>query len=467
MDELQKSIREWLDAKGRNGFDHFMIRQMGYTMKNKDDMNIRWSAYRTFLDRIHHKNLASDPTMKRWFGIGGYAVPGREMVFDICFALGLDAEGAEQFLVEGLREPSFQINDYQEIIYLYGFEHGLSQEECNEMAAEYEKELDLGVAFCQTHSTHELKQMYLAKRKLPKDGFLSWMKENISFFKGYSKTVLDYFQRYKRLILESVKEDAAICLESLLEDTEFNSWKRRRFIKETNLETIRRFIYSKKKIEPDLRTNILEMAQIAYSENDPNSLFIRELFTLDYETMLASAGSHKVLRMTEKRMSDLLGMAIQREKQMRAVGAASHLEKKKPEEECPDWIRLLVRELREDGEAAESLTVGQAYEWLQHYKKAQKRRCLLIQRGDLLPMIMYMTQKDYLKSNAYDMDEYNAAEVVKSFEEVANATLSGCNMALLNKEYDLDSLFYLCIQKSEMYSLSDVLDEIRIQQQQE
>ena len=206
------------------------------------------------------------------------------------------------------------------------------------------------------------------------------------------------------------------------------------------------------------------MAQIVYSENDPNSLFIRELFSLDYDTMLANADSHKVLRMTEKRMSDLLGMAVQREKQMRAVGAASHLEKKKPEEKCPDWIRLLVRELGNDGEGG-PMTAGQAYKWLQHYKKAQERRCLLIQRGDLLPMIMYMTQKDYLKRNSYDMDGYNAAEVVKSFEEVANATLSGCNMALLNKEYDLDSLFYLCIQKSEMYSLSDVLDEIRIQQQ--
>lgn len=465
MDDLQKSVREWIATKENQGFDSFLIKKMGFELSGNDDMAVRQQAYQMFIDQTRHKTLASAPTVKRWFGIGGFAVPGRETLFSICFALGVNVDEAEEYLLEGLKEPSFQINDYQEIIYLYGFEHGLSQRECDEMAAEYETRLDFDISFYQTHSTHELRQQYQTKRKLPREEFLSWMMENVSYFKGYSKTVLDYFQRYKRLILESVKEEAAVCLESLLEDTEFASWKRRRFVKETNLETVRRFIYSKKKIEPELRTSILDMAQIAYSDSDPNAMFIRELYSLDYKTMAAYSGNRKILRMTEKRMSDLLGTAIQRERQMRAVGAVAQLKKKKEDEKCPEWIRLLICEYKEAENVSESLTAGQAYEWLLDYKKNQKRRCLLIQRGDLLPMIMYMTQKDYLKNVSYDTDGYDAAEMIKRFEEIANATLSSCNMALLNKEYDLDSLFYVCFQESEMYSLADVLDEVRMQQE--
>lgn len=450
-----------MEAKRYQGFDCFLIRKMGYNLPDEEEASVRREAYRSFLAKTGHRELVSVPTMKRWFGIGGYAVPGREMLFSICFALGLNVAETEEFLLEGLKEPSFQINDYHEIIYLYGFEHSLSQEECEEMIAEYEEALDPGVSFDQTHSTHELRQQYQTSRRLPRKEFLAWMKENIHYFKGYSKTVLDYFQRYKRLILESVKEEAAKYLENLLEDTEYNSWKRRRFIRKTNLESIRRFIYSKKKIAPELRTSILELAQAAYSQSDPNSLLIRELFSMDYDALSVHAGDRRIHRMTEKRMSDLLGTAIQREKQMRAVGAAAKLEKRDPGEVCPEWIRLLIAELKGTGEEEGSMTAGQAYQWLRSYKKSQKRRCLMIQRGDLLPMIMYMTQEEYLKDISYDLDRYHAKEVQKRFEEIANATLLSCNMALLNKEYDLDSLFYLCFQESEMYSLVDVLDEIR------
>lgn len=464
MDELQKSVREWAMVKGHPGFDRFMIRKMGFVLSGQEEAQVRWEAYKAFLAKTDYRELASAPTVKRWFGIGGYAVPGREMMFSLCFALGLDAQETEEFLMEGLKEPSFQINDYHEILYLYGFEHGMSQEECEEMVAQYEECLDSDVFFCQTHSTHELRQQYMVKRNLPKGEFLTWMKDNINYFKGYSKTVLDYFQRYKRLILESVREEAQMCLENLLEDTEFHSWKRRRFISETDLETVRRFIYSKKKIDPELRASILEMAQAAYSETSPNSLCIRELFSLDYDVLSAYTGSRRILRMTEKRMSDLLGSAVQREKQMRAVGACLQLEKLDPEDACPEQIRFLITELKGNETEEKLPTVKQAHQWLDEFKRSQKRRCLMIQRGDLLPMIMYMTQKEYLRNISYDMDRYRAEEVQGRFEEVANATLSSCNMALLNKEYDLDSLFYLCFQPSEMYSLIDVLDEIRNQQ---
>lgn len=463
MEEFQKNIRDWLDRKREYTFDRFMIRQMGYRLGHEDDSDVRWSAYRTFLEKTGHRKLASEPTMKRWFGIGGYAVPGRETVFAICFALGLNAEDTAMFLTEGLREPSFQINDYQEIIYLYGLEHGLEQCECDEMAVQFEEQLDMDLSFCQTHSTHELRKQYQGKKELPKEEFLAWMTENGRYFKGYSKTALDYFFRYKKLILESVKEDAESILNRLLDDTEYASWKRRRLIRETNLETIRRFIYSKKKINAELRKDILELAQVTFSPQEPNSLFIRELFSFNYDALDSHMDTRKTLRMTEKRMSDLLGSAIQREKQIRAVSSCRLLEKTDGEKECPEQIQALIQEFDPHSGMPECVTASWALGWLQEFRKKQKRRCLLLQRGDILPMVVYMVQKDYLKNIARDIKQYDRDDAVLYFEEVANATLSSCNMALLNQEYEMDSLFYLCFQENDMYSLADVLDEIERQ----
>lgn len=465
MKDLHSSIQTWIRKKDYQSFDCFLIQQMGYTLDGKSDMDTRQKAYKVFCEKTSPVKLASVPTVKRWFGIGGYTVPGREVVFAVCFALGLDEKKTETFLIEGLREPSFQINDYLEIIYLYGFERGLTQKECDDMAAEYESRLDIDISYCRTHSTHELRKQYQVKKDLPRNEFLAWMVENAKFFKGYSQTVLDYFLHYKKLILDSMKEDAEIVLQTLLEETEFSQWKRRRFIREMNLETIRRFVYSKKKIDAELRTNILEMAQLVYSENEPNSSFIRELFSFNYGTLANTVKERSLFRMTEKRMSDLLGVAVQRERQMRSLLGIHTLQKMEGDAPCPETIRSLMAELDSGSDIPENISAAQAGEWLKNYQKKQKRRCLLIQRGDILPMVIYMVQRDYMKKISYDTDKYNADEVMKYFEEVANATLSTCNMALLNREFELDTLFYLCFQESEMYQLADVLDVLENERQ--
>ncbi len=123
----------------------------------------------------------------------------------------------------------------------------------------------------------------------------------------------------------------------------------------------------------------------------------------------------------------------------------------------------MIREFDQDPGIPEQVSVSWAHKWLQQFQKKQKRRCLLLQRGDILPMVIYMVQKDYLKNISSDIRQYNREEAVRYFEEVANATLLSCNMALLNQEYDTDSLFYLCFQENDMYSLADVLDEIERQ----
>ena len=461
--ELEQEIREWISNQSHQGFDQFIMKKMGVQLISKEDTDTRWKAYKKFVQEIGEKPIASVPTMKRWFGIGGNAIPSREVVFSICFALHLGAQETEEFLVLGLREPSFQINDYIETIYLYGLENGLSQDECDEMAATYEKKLENAPTICHTRTTQELMTQYQTKKNLSKQEFLCWMSDNAKYFKGYSKTVLDYILRYKKLVIGTAKEDAQLVLNTLLEDTEFYAWKRRRMIRETNLKSIRRFIYSKKTIQEDLRKNILELAQIVYSEQELNSLFVRELFSFDYKTLQNNVKSQVVLQMTEKRLSDLLGTSIQRERQLRSVQGYRALEVLRDEDDCPDWLRNMFLELCET-KMTDSFSVAQAKEWLKEYQKKQKRRCLLVQRGDILPMVCHMAQKDYLKKIAYNMDLYDAKEAYQCFEEVANATLSACNMALLDNKYELDSLFSLCFQKSDMYTIYDVLDELRKQQ---
>lgn len=56
--------------------------------------------------------------MRRWFGINGYSQPTREQVYEICFALSLSGEDAEEFLRMGIHEPGVQFNDFHEVIYL-------------------------------------------------------------------------------------------------------------------------------------------------------------------------------------------------------------------------------------------------------------------------------------------------------------------------------------------------------------
>lgn len=207
------------------------------------------------------------------------------------------------------------------------------------------------------------------------------------------------------------------------------------------------------------------MAQVVYSEHRPNSLLIRELFSFNYEALSDIIKERKLFRMTEKRMSDLLGMAVQRERQMKSLFGIQALEKIDGDAPCPETIRSLISELDSGFDIPPKTSAARAGEWLKDYMKKQKRRCLLLQRGDILPMVIYMVQRDYMKKISYDMDKYNAEEVIKYFEEVANATLSTCDMAPLNREYELDTLFYLCFQKTEMYSLADVLDILESERQ--
>ena len=101
-------------------------------------------------------------------------------------------------------------------------------------------------------------------------------------------------------------------------------------------------------------------------------------------------------------------------------------------------------------------TVGEALERLYHEKKEQKRRCIVIQRSDLLPLILHAAQFCY-RMETTDK-RYDAKEARTYFEQFANAALTACNMAPIDRTYELDTALLTCFQPEEMYGYPDVLE---------
>lgn len=457
---MQKKIQEMLKERKYVEFPTVLMKCLGYGENYDASENMREDAYKTFCGRLNGRFPASIPTMKKWFGIGGVSIPKREQIYELCFYLNLTVEEAEVLFTAGIKEPSFQINDYHETIYLYGLENSLEFDVCQELIEKYELALREDIVICHTHTTHELKRQFLYKKSLAPQQFLEWMLDNQVFFKGYSKSTLDYLLHYRKLIVNHIREDSAICLNSLLNETGYAAWKKRRLRREKEEESIRKYIYSTRNLDESLRKSILELVQIVYSETEQNALVIRELFSEQVGNKWKQKISHSInFRMTEKRLSDLLHVGIQKERQIRVTQAYSVLADLEDASECLDWIRKLILEY--SANESDVQTVKEAKEWLLLYKKEHKRRSLLIQRSDLLPLILYVVQNHYLDTIGYDMNLYKREEATKEFTEVANSTLAACNMALLDEKYVLDDILFQCFQDKGMYSYAEMMDLIQ------
>jgi len=93
-----------------------------------------------------------------------------------------------------------------------------------------------------------------------------------------------------------------------------------------------------------------------------------------------------------------------------------------------------------------------------HEKKEQKRRCVVIQRSDILPLLLHASQYDYRKK--YKDKQYNAQEAKKYFVEFANTVLAVCSMTPINSLYELDTALLACFQPEEMYGYPDILEAL-------
>ena len=132
-----------------------------------------------------------------------------------------------ELLVYVTCEPDFQVNDYREMIFLYGFYHHLSYAKCLTMVDKFESSLPLEFSLKQQNRTNNIWKEYGKNCELAADDFLQWMLERVEDFKGYSKTVLDYFKTIKEEVIHEIKKDAKDYLETLLAETSFERWEQK------------------------------------------------------------------------------------------------------------------------------------------------------------------------------------------------------------------------------------------------
>ena len=120
-----------MQTKRCNRLDDFLMKKMLNSEKKHFSDDECYQAYRKFLKLTTKdgKRIAATQTIKKWFGIGGIKRPNREGLFKIGFDLRLSVKEMEELFVYVMREPDFQINDYREMIFLYGFYHQIMQNE--------------------------------------------------------------------------------------------------------------------------------------------------------------------------------------------------------------------------------------------------------------------------------------------------------------------------------------------------
>ncbi len=458
-------------------FDGFLVEKITKVNLLKcpeEAEKIRVEAYRKFVKEIGENQVAALQTIQKWFGIHGKSIPTREQIFEIGFALQLSKEEVSEYLKKGIREPDFQVNDYREVIIMYGLENCMNYEEALDMIDEFQSRISWDIECVHHNHTNDLLGNYNINCHLNRAEFLQWMCQHAEEFKGYSKTVLDYFKLLKREILSEVKAYAQRQLEYYLGQTTFLGWEQKRHYSEKRrAKTIPQYLSSKSVredggVSEQLRKNILELLEMTKISVESNQKLLAELYgDLNHRYRNFKTNNKKdeikkripmdVNLMNDKYLSDLLNISINKEKQMRLSILKSQIQKLEPEWECPSYA---LEMLREYGCPKDIKTNSQMMEWLHQKVKEQVRRCHFVKRKDILPLLLCVAQKRYQK-RIYQREEYQAEEAKKAFFELANMTLASCNMELLDPEhYEFDAILCLCFLPKDGCSLSDVLEAI-------
>ena len=442
-------------------FDVFIVHKFSEVSRKQElTEDIRKTAFRQFQKCIGQAEIANVTTMRRWFGISGFAKPTRAHIFQIAFLLGLDKEETEEYLTRGIGEPSFQISDYNEIIYLYGIENHLDFDKCQQMIHMFEKNLMVDQKLSTTRSTEQLKCEYEEKKNLPISEFLLFVNDNITYFKGYSNTALSYLLTYRDQVLRYIRQDAQRQLERWLAETDYNEWKRKQWFgdRKDSYRVIQKYLRARQNgmLSETIIENVKELSKLAYSTLCNNSLVHSELFFDQLDN--GNRGRYEVKNMTMKHLSDLLNVAYQKECRVKIIAALGKLEMLQGDEKCPDDIGKLLKTLMK-GKCVD-LRCDEAKIWLAEYDKEHKRRQLDVQRSDLLPFVLYVSQQKYMEQMEQTGSIYDAKKAKEMFTQSANDVLTACNMQPLSEERELDTVLIACYQEDEMYGYADVLEAL-------
>lgn len=455
-----QSLQDRLSECDYRRFDQFIVEYMGFSVgvpEEEQEAEYR-KAYRTFIHEIKGKNVASLPTVRRWFGIHEFREPTREQVFRICLALKTGVETAGDFLIRGIHEPSFQIADYEEMILMYCLENQCSWDKYASMLQEYEKNLELQGEIRHEANTQWLFSQFAFIKKYPEQDFMYWMWENASTFKGYSMTAQEYLGNYREMVLDLSRQDLRKQLELYLAETSYHTWKKHRKMNDKKEDVLIRKYLNKNPVSEDLRSNILELVRLVYSESGQNSMLRAELFRMNesaaaQEDTLPEEGTHFV---TDKYLSDLFNIPLQSERMIRVRQALSSLELLDKNAPCPETVMGLISKYSRSTIQIDN--VEEAAQWLLEYHREHKRRRKIVKRTDLLPLIHYVAQQRYLQENETNGLPYDQMVAKKQFRTMADAVMIACNMAPIDEDYRYDMILMSCFDKEEMYSYMDILE---------
>ena len=287
---------------------------------------------------------------------------------------------------------------------------------------------------------------------IQKDAVIGYLAQNQDI--DSAKSVLEEMQY--------AKKDAQEELERLLSETDYSVWCQHRLYDPRNYRrNIRKYVNAqskgrKKTISDGLKASITELCSLAYTEKESNARLLSEVFQPKKDDKESAPDFQSVNSMTEKHLSDLLNVPLHKERFFQTRQAELELENMGEESECPVWILKLSQEYGRG--MNRNATVGEAKEWIASYRKENKRRCLQIQRQDILPLILYVAQHRYLEEIGQDMSSYRQKDALELFRTLADSTLAACNMSRLNEAYELDAVLCACYQAEEMFGYAELLE---------
>lgn len=393
---------------------------MEYDISDED----RKQAYQICKEKCGTDLPAAGATMKKWFGVGEFHKPGRRQLFRLFFSLSLSLEEARRWLVEGALEPDLQINDFNEFFYMYGLDNHLTYAECEEMIEVFLDRCDRKKKINQHHMTGELWKGYAEKSSLNKDDFINYALSIQSMFKGYSFTVLEYFKELREQIVALKVIECEKSMDDVLRETSYFTWLTKKGVKtKHSKKMIRKYVkYCEKNhvLSEGMLNQVEENLSILNRSAKSNAQWLAELFPSRKE--LSKQKTKRFERsdfriMDDKYVSEILTVAVQKEKEM----------------------ELLIKKAPK------------------HIFREQRRRCRLLDRHDLLPLIFFVVQKRH-DLNCEKTSESKENLVHDKFVELANQILTACNMPQFHPDiYELDYWIEKCFDGDDVMLYNEML----------
>ena len=402
----------------------------------------RKAAYRKFYQAVKHSDVANRKTIRRWFGLDEEtSLPSRKQIFKIALAVGLSPEETEEYLMQGISQPGFQMSDYREYIIRYCLEHRKGRDICRKMIDFYEQKGQNKGKWEQESNTNWIREQYTQVKGYSEEEFVVWMCKHQRYFKGYSLTNLQCYRELLQQCMIFLRKDVKEALARALDEAGFFEWQRENGIKNAyNDQEIERFVKNrlrsrKAAISQEEAREIRKLASMAYAPQDRMSDLVLEIYSTmpgrdkhQERYVIYNALGGELKRVDRKYISELLNMAVLKEKQMvmqmELAAETDEKERRKKEKEL----------------------------------KKFRQRIHLIGRSDLLVLAQYIIYRRLEEYSLLYDKTYSQMEAQKAFREYADGILEMCGMRKIDRNYLLDHVLLECFAKEEMYLFSEVIE---------